>query len=193
MYAAVGYGGISTAQVVNKLTEGLKQEEDAAPVVLPEVKNMPTQRRKMAQGVRVKGVDNLLVRLSRCCNPVPGDEIIGFVTRGRGVSVHRKDCPNIQSVEPERMIGVEWEGEGEQSYHVDIEISGLDRRGLLHEVLQAVSETKTHLTAVSGKADRHGMAKIHMTLLIRNIHHLQSVVERVKRIRDIYSVRRIMQ
>jgi GTP pyrophosphokinase len=193
MYAAVGYGGISTAQVVNKLTEGLKQEEDAAPVVLPEVKNMPTQRRKVAQGVRVKGVDNLLVRLSRCCNPVPGDEIIGFVTRGRGVSVHRKDCPNIQSVEPERMIGVEWEGEGEQSYHVDIEISGLDRRGLLHEVLQAVSETKTHLTAVSGKADRHGMATIHMTLLIRNIHHLQSVVERVKRIRDIYSVRRIMQ
>ncbi|GAA5344296.1 GTP pyrophosphokinase [Planifilum fimeticola] len=192
MYAAVGYGGISAAQVVHRLIEGLKPEPEE-PILLPEVKELPRPSRRPAHGVRVKGVDNLLVRLSRCCNPVPGDEIAGFVTRGRGVSVHRKDCPNLKSVEKERMIPVEWEGTPDQSYHVDIEVSGLDRRGLLHEVLQAVSETKTNLSAVSGKADRRGMASIHMTISIRNLNHLQYVVERIKRVRDIYSVRRIMQ
>ena len=192
MYAAVGYGGISAAQVVHRLIEGIKPEPEQ-PILLPDVKELPRPSRRPAHGVRVKGVDNLLVRLSRCCNPVPGDEIAGFVTRGRGVSVHRKDCPNLKSVEKERMIPVEWEGTQDQSYHVDIEVSGLDRRGLLHEVLQAVSETKTNLPAVSGKADRRGMASIHMTISIRNLNDLQSVVDRIKRVRDIYSVRRIMQ
>ncbi len=192
MYAAVGYGGISAAQVVHRLIEGIKPEPEQ-PILLPDVKELPRPSRRPAHGVRVKGVDNLLVRLSRCCNPVPGDEIAGFVTRGRGVSVHRKDCPNLKSVEKERMIPVEWEGTQDQSYHVDIEVSGLDRRGLLHEVLQAVSETKTNLSAVSGKADRRGMASIHMTISIRNLNDLQSVVDRIKRVRDIYSVRRIMQ
>jgi GTP diphosphokinase / guanosine-3',5'-bis(diphosphate) 3'-diphosphatase len=192
MYAAVGYGGISATQVVNRLTDGLRAEEEQ-PLVLPDVKAIPQRRKRVGYGVRVKGVDNLLVRLSRCCNPVPGDEIKGFVTQGRGVSVHRADCPNLQSVEEERMVPVEWEGIGDQLYNVDIEISGLDRNGLLNEVLQAVSETRVNLVAVSGKADRRGMAKINMTISIRNLNHLQSVVEKIKTVRDIYSVRRIMQ
>ncbi|SDW67178.1 GTP pyrophosphokinase [Marininema mesophilum] len=190
MYAAVGYGGISTTQVFNRLTEGLRSEE-VKPPVLPDVKSMPTRRR--TGGVKVKGVDNLLVRLSRCCNPVPGDEIKGFVTQGRGVSVHRSDCANLNSVGKERMVEVEWEGVPDQSFNVDIEISGLDRAGLLNEVLQVVSSTGVELSAVSGRADRRGLAKIDMSISIRNINHLQSVVDKVKGVRDIYSVRRIMQ
>ncbi|GGA38129.1 GTP pyrophosphokinase [Kroppenstedtia guangzhouensis] len=192
MYAAVGYGGISTHQVVNKLTEGMRPEEEMPPV-LPDVKAMPTRRKQLDRGVRVKGVDNLLVRLSRCCHPVPGDEIKGFVTQGRGVSVHRADCPNLEGVEEARMIPVEWEGGQDQSYQVDIEVSGLDRNGLLNEVLQAVAEMRVTLSAVSGKADRGGMARISMSISIRNINHLQSVVDKIKRVPDIYSVRRIMQ
>ncbi|PTX58256.1 GTP pyrophosphokinase [Melghirimyces profundicolus] len=170
MYAAVGYGGISPAQVVNRLTEGLRPEEEK-PLVLPDVKAMPTRRKRVGHGVRVRGVDNLLVRLSRCCNPVPGDEIKGFVTQGRGVSVHRADCPNLQGVEENRMIPVEWEGVPDQYYNVDIEVSGLDRNGLLNEVLQAVSECRVNLSAVNGKADRRGMATINMSISIRNINH----------------------
>ncbi|MFC4076874.1 RelA/SpoT family protein [Salinithrix halophila] len=191
MYAAVGYGGISTAQVVNRLTEGLRPEEEK-PLVLPDVKSMPAPRRT-GYGVQVKGVDNLLVRLSRCCNPVPGDEIKGFVTQGRGVSVHRSDCPNLNGVVKERMVPVEWEGVPDQSYNVDIEISGLDRSGLLNEVLQVVAATKVEISAVSGRADRRGLARIDMSISIRNISHLQSVVDKIKSVRDIYSVRRIMQ
>lgn len=191
MYAAVGYGGISAAQVVNRLVEGIKQGEEK-PVVLPEVKALPRHRRH-SQGVRIKGLDNLLVRLSRCCNPVPGDVIVGFVTRGRGVSVHREDCPNIQTFEAERMIEVEWEGGSNRSYHVDIEISGMDRTGLLNEVLTTVTDSDVNLSAVSGRADRQGFASIHMTISVNNLNHLQQVVDRIKRVRDVYSVRRVTQ
>ncbi|OYD08870.1 RelA/SpoT family protein [Paludifilum halophilum] len=192
MFAAVGYGGISASQVVNRLTEGMRTDEEK-PLVLPDVKAMPKRRKKPGYGVRVKGVDNLLVRLSRCCNPVPGDEIRGFVTQGRGVSVHRADCPNLSTVEEGRMVPVEWEGVADHFYNVDLEVSGLDRNGLLNEVLHAVSETRVNLSAVSGKADRRGMATIHMSISIRNVSHLQSVVDKIKSVRDIYSVRRIMQ
>lgn len=190
LLAAVGYGGISTAQVVNRLTDGLKEEK---PIVIPDGTKLPRRPRKSDQGVRVKGADNLLIRLSRCCNPVPGDDIAGYVTQGRGVTVHRADCPNLLSVPDERRIDVEWDNDTTQHYQVDIEVSGFDRRGLLNEVLQAVNDTKTNLSAVSARGDRRGIASIHIRIGIQNINHLQSVVERVKRVRDIYSVRRIMQ
>jgi GTP pyrophosphokinase len=192
LFAAVGYGGISTAQVVHRLTDGLKEEK---PVVFPDVKALPRRNRKLDHGVRVKGVDNVLIRLSRCCNPVPGDDITGYVTQGRGVTVHRSDCPNLKLVPLERRIEVEWDRDANtfQEYQVDIEVSGFDRQGLLNEVLQAVSDSKTSLSAVSAKGDRRGIASIHIRIGIQNINHLKSVVERVKRVRDIYSVRRIMQ
>jgi len=190
LFAAVGYGGISTAQVVNRLTDGLKEEK---PIIIPEGTKLPKRSRKADQGVRVKGVENLLIRLSRCCNPVPGDDIAGYVTQGRGVTVHRTDCPNLLSVPDERRISVEWDNDTTQHYQVDIEVSGFDRRGLLNEVLQAVTDAKTNLSAVSARGDRRGIASIHIRIGIQNINHLQSVVERVKRVRDIYSVRRIMQ
>ncbi|MBS7529974.1 bifunctional (p)ppGpp synthetase/guanosine-3',5'-bis(diphosphate) 3'-pyrophosphohydrolase [Hazenella sp. IB182353] len=190
LYAAVGYGGISTAQVVHRLTDGLKVE---TPITLPEVKALPPGKRKESQGVRVKGVDNLLVRLSRCCNPVPGDDIAGFVTQGRGVTVHRTDCPNFNDVPVERQIPVEWDSTSVHQYQVDVELSGFDRTGLLNDVLQAINDSKASLVAVTAKSDKRGMATIHTRFSIQNMHHLKSVVEKLKKVRDIYSVRRIIQ
>lgn len=198
MYAAVGYNGITAIQVANRLTEKLRKQRelDQVPEIVSKVNEIkPIPHRKRDAGVRVKGIDNLLIRLSRCCNPIPGDDIVGFITKGRGVSVHRTDCPNIQSDEDKaRLIEVEWESYAgdRKEYNVDIEISGYDRRGLLNEVLQAVNETKTNITAVSGKSDRSKMATITMSISIHNISHLQKVVDRIKQIPDIYSVRRIM-
>ncbi|RFU65835.1 RelA/SpoT family protein [Peribacillus glennii] len=199
MYAAVGYNGITAAQIANRLTEKqrkqkeLEQEPDIFGAV-SELKSFHTVK-KRESGVRVQGIDNLLIRLSRCCNPVPGDEIVGFITKGRGVSVHRTDCPNVEGNETEnRLIPVEWESSlnERKEYNVDIEINGYDRRGLLNEVLQAVNETKTNISAVSGKSDRNKMATINMSISIHNISHLQKVVDRIKQIPDIYSVRRIL-
>lgn len=191
MLAAIGYGGITAAQIANRLTEKLRVAEDAA--IPPEAKVVPKPHKSVAQGVRVKGVDNLLVRFSKCCNPVPGDDIVGFVTRGRGVSVHRSDCPNIRTDETERLIDVEWEERSNQSFNVDLEVYGMDRRGMMHEVLQVVAESKTNMTAVAGKVTRNNMAVINVSIMVQNLDHLHAVVEKIKQIKDVYSVTRVMQ
>lgn len=199
MYAAVGYNGVTALQVANRLTEKWRKKRDqeqSATITnaISDMKAFPSTK-KRESGVRVAGIDNLLIRLSRCCNPVPGDEIVGFITKGRGVSVHRADCTNIDSNDAQtRLIPVEWESSlnDRKEYNVDIEISGYDRRGLLNEVLQAVNETKTNISAVSGRSDRNKMATIIMSIAIHNVSHLYKVVDRIKQIPDIYSVRRIM-
>ncbi|MDQ0214593.1 GTP pyrophosphokinase [Oikeobacillus pervagus] len=198
MYAAVGYNGITALQITNRLTEKLRKKRDQEETIketLKESKPTFTPVRKQNTGVKVEGIDNLLIRLSKCCNPVPGDEIVGYITKGRGVSVHRADCPNVHSDQcHDRLIAVEWESKAadQKEYIVEIEISGYDRQGLLNEVLQVVSETKTNINAVSGRSDRNKMAKINISIFIHNISHLHKVVEKVKQIPDIYSVRRIL-
>ena len=196
MYAAVGYNGISALQIANRLTEKLRkqrdQEEAVKEITAEAIKE--TRPRRYESGVTVIGADNILIRLSRCCNPVPGDAIKGFITKGRGVSVHRADCPNLNTSEMEnRLIPVEWESAINQrkEYNVDIEIFGFDRRGLLNEVLETVSGTKTNITAVTGRSDRNKMATIMMSISIQNISHLHQVVDKIKQIPDIYAVRRI--
>lgn len=194
MYAAVGYGGLSPAQVATRLIERYKRDHqeqnvDALSLELRD-RGKPT-----GSGVRVRGIDNLLIRFARCCNPVPGDAIMGFVTRGRGVSVHRADCPNVESLKQEgsRVLDVEWATSAEQSYHVELEVTALDRHGLVNEVMNAVAEIKTDITAVSARVDSKRVAHISVSVRIRNLEHLRTVVERMKRIKDIHSVRRVVQ
>ncbi|MCY0892386.1 MAG: bifunctional (p)ppGpp synthetase/guanosine-3',5'-bis(diphosphate) 3'-pyrophosphohydrolase [Acidibacillus sp.] len=203
LFASVGYGGLSAVQIMTRIAERMKKTDQTVDSVSNYQLSPPQEREQKKKqhgnkghtGVRVKGLDNLLTRFSRCCNPVPGDDIIGFITRGRGVSVHRKDCPNVLAMidEGSRMIEVEWESAIGQSYNVDIEVTALDRRGLINEVMNAVVETKTDITAVMGKSDRRRMATIHLSISIRNVDHLQTVVDRIKRIKDIYAVRRVIQ
>lgn len=136
----------------------------------------------------------MMIRLSKCCNPVPGDSIIGFITKGRGVSVHRADCPNVQANETDRLIPVEWEN-GEtpdnKAYQIDIEVQAFDRTGLINEVMHMVSETKTTIVAVSGRADNDKIATINLSIMIPHINHLNRVVERIKQLPDVYSVTRV--
>lgn len=202
LLAAVGYGGLSATQVMTRILERLRQSHQVQdPDVLPvsPIGDRPREPkgpgRRTDTGVRVVGVSNVLTRFSRCCNPVPGDDIVGFVTRGRGVSVHRTDCPNVSGMidEGSRMLQVEWETAQGSSYNVDIEVTALDRRGLINEVMNAVVETKTDITAVNGRADKRRMASINLSISIRNTDHLRMVVERIKRVPDVYAVRRVIQ
>ena len=200
LYAAVGYQGISAALIVTRLTDRLRKEkeneqklEEKIEEVKSNVQDRPSAIMKTDSGVAVEGIDNVLVRLSRCCNPVPNDEIVGYITKGRGVSVHRSDCPNIQTDEAkERFLEVKWKNTkySTKEYHLDLEISGYDRHGLLNEVLQVVNETNTQIASVSGRADRNKIAHIHMTVLIKNTDHLQHIVDRIKQVKDIYAVTR---
>ncbi|MFC4769695.1 RelA/SpoT family protein [Effusibacillus consociatus] len=195
LLAALGYGAVSTHQVMTRLLEKIKKDNPEENAVITEIREGQRQQRKGGLGVRVRGIDNLLIRFSRCCSPVPGDEIVGFVTRGRGVSVHRTDCPNItnEQEEEKRFLEVEWESSPAIAYNVDIEVTALDRRGLTIEVMNAIAETKTDITAVQARADKRKIATINLQINIRNVDHLHSVVERIKRIKDVYTVRRLMQ
>jgi GTP pyrophosphokinase len=197
MLSAIGLGGITAAQICTRLTEKLRREEAAdQPQHLIKPPSQAGRKQRGSHGVRVKGIENLLVRFARCCNPVPGDDIVGYITRGRGVSVHRRDCTNFNWANEEdrdRIIEVEWEDTSEASYSVEIEVAGHDRRGLLNEVLQAISESKTNISAVSGRSDKNKNAIMHVTIQIRNTDHLQSVVDKIKRVKDVYAVQRIMQ
>ncbi|MFD1608759.1 RelA/SpoT family protein [Oceanobacillus luteolus] len=201
LYAAVGYQGITAALVATRLTDKIRkerEEEENLNKILSEENTEKAKKKtnKKDTGVRVEGVDNLLVRLAKCCSPVPGDEINGYITKGRGVSVHRADCPNLDTDEAkERYIEVEWEDDFTDSkhYYVDLQISGYDRQGLLNEVLQAVNEMKTNITHVNGKTDKNKMAVVQLTILIRNTNHLRKIVGRLKKIPDIFSVSRTIQ
>ena len=202
MYAAVGYQGITAALIATRLTEKIRQTRQKEQDLQTTIEEVKTERiqtsksHKKDSGVRVEGVENLLVRLAKCCNPVPGDTILGYITKGRGVSVHRSDCPNVQTEEAkQRFLHVEWKHENTENkqYHVDIQITGYDRRGLLNEVLQAVNEMKTNITHVNGKSDRNKMAIIQITILIHNTKHLRKIVERIKQIKDVYTVTRTVQ
>lgn len=200
MYAAVGYQGISGSLIVTRLTDKIRKEkaaeeklEEKIEKVQSNVQDKTFTKDKNGSGVQVEGVDNVLVRLSRCCNPVPNDKIVGYITKGRGVSVHRKDCPNIQSDEAkERFLEVKWKNtdHSTKEYHLDLEISGYDRHGLLNEVLQVINGTNTQIFSVSGRADKNKIAHIHLTLLIKNTDHLHHVVEKIKQVKDIYAVTR---
>ncbi|MDN7240385.1 bifunctional (p)ppGpp synthetase/guanosine-3',5'-bis(diphosphate) 3'-pyrophosphohydrolase [Planococcus sp. N028] len=196
MYAAVGFNGITAQQVVNRLAEKMRkkrEQEEALEKITVEMKTAQPKK-QTESGVIVRGIDNVMIRLSRCCNPVPGDSIIGFITKGRGVSVHRGDCPNVQSNETDRLIAVEWENTEtmeNKSYQIDIEVQAFDRTGLINEVMHMVSETKTTITAVSGRADNDKIATINLTIMIPHISYLNRVIERIKQLPDVYSVTRV--
>lgn len=202
MMAAVGFNGITATQVCTRMIKKMRKEVEEENQIeltreIKEIKKEPVRRRQPSHGITVKGVNNLLTRFARCCNPVPGDDIIGYVTRGRGVSIHRADCMNVASTtdreDMERMIDVAWGESAEVCYSIDIEITGIDRRGFLNEVLQAVSESKAIIAAVSGRSDRNKIAIIYMTILIWNTTHLQSIIKKIKRIKDVYTVQRVMK
>ena len=205
LFAAIGFGEISYQTVANKMTEKARREiEDQKVVETAFDKTTPQGQKKESQkmkirhegGVIIEGVDNLLIRLSRCCNPVPGDAIVGYITKGRGISVHRKDCPNVQLPESEqnRLIEVDWEDAANtgQQYDTELVVEGYNRNGLLNEVLNVINSTTKSLNSVNGKVDANKMATISVNIGIMNTHQLDFIVDKIKQIPDVYSVRRVI-
>jgi GTP pyrophosphokinase len=185
LLASIGDLKVTPNQVLNKL--GIVKEQ-AKPAV-PETDEKRRSRRP-GLGIKVRGVDNILVRFSKCCNPVPGDPIIGFITRGKGVSVHRLDCPNLLTEDKERIIEVEWDRTITGTYTVDIEIEGGDRVNLLTDVLNAISELKLYLNAAKARSKK-GKAYINLTLEIANSDQIQTIFKRIGRVDGVQRVYRV--
>ncbi|MBU2700899.1 GTP pyrophosphokinase [Sporomusaceae bacterium BoRhaA] len=196
LLASLGYGGHTLHAVMAKLVDSYKKEQKST--TLPDLMQLMTELKpkrtpsKASHGVLVKGENGLLVRLARCCNPVPGDEIIGFVTRGRGVSVHRADCLNIlnNQAEFERMIEVSWDVSLDQVYPVTVEVTGTDRAGLLSDIMVLSSEEKINISTINAKVHKNKSAVITLSFELKNVSQLELVMTKIRRIKDVYTVQR---
>lgn len=190
IYAAVAQGVVAPQTLVARLREEVAPPSEV-PVELP-ARSRPAHH---AQGVRVRGEDNLLARLAHCCNPVPGDAIVGYVTRGRGVSVHRADCRNVgtwRENESERLVEVSWESEFDAPFFVRVEISAMDRAGLLGDVMGVLAEMKISASWVTARGKKDRMATIEFSAQLRDKEQLEYLVRKINRVKDVFEVRRVV-
>ena len=195
MYAAVGFGANSAVKVIARVLQEYRKEHEDVNIEekIEELRKSKERKQKQSNsGIVVKGIDNCLVKLSKCCNPLPGDEIIGYITKGRGVSVHRKDCVNVKDLltEDNRIIDVKWYEEAKENYNVNIEILANDRNGLLVDILNVVKETKAKLMGVNTKTTKERIAIMDLNIEVENIEELNKVIRAIKKVDSVYEVRR---
>jgi len=200
--AAIGHGGLTEGQIVNKLIEEYdrKHKKEITDEEILKATNDGRERMKVQKskdGIVVKGIHDLAVRFSHCCNPVPGDEIVGFVTRGRGISIHRTDCVNmlnLPEIERARMIDAQWqqpEGDGANGkYSTEIQIYANDRTGMLVDISKVLTERQINITSLNARTSKQGINTINMTFEIQSIDELHSLTEKLRQIEGVLDIKR---
>lgn len=196
LYAAVGDGVISPNQIIGKIKEEYfkqKKLDDLLSVTQQRAKSQ--MKEKASTAVRVRGVTDVMARLSRCCNPLPGDEVIGYITRGKGVSVHRVDCPNVKAhlrSEANRMVEVEWVNAPSVVYNVELEVTAIDRPRLTTDVMTVIADAHIIINSVFARATKNSYATINLKLQIKDLEHLQAVIQRIGKVKDVLEVKRVI-
>ncbi|MCI8272915.1 MAG: bifunctional (p)ppGpp synthetase/guanosine-3',5'-bis(diphosphate) 3'-pyrophosphohydrolase [Clostridia bacterium] len=197
MYAAIGFGAITATKVIARmLIEYRKEHKDKEAKIEEKIEELAQSKEKTIKpsntGIVVKGIDNCLVKLSKCCNPLPGDEIIGYITKGRGVSVHRKDCVNINDLlkEENRIIEVKWYDQEKVSYMVEIIVSANDRNGLLGDMLYKINEFKARILTVNAKASKEKIVTTEIALEVDSLESLNKIMRELKKVDSVYDVKR---
>ena len=195
LYASIGFGGISEKKVVARFLTEYKiehEEEDLEQKIEELALSKPARIKPSRNGVYVKGIDNCLVKLSKCCNPLPGDEIVGYITRGRGVSIHRTDCINLKDLvgQDDRMIEVYWSDDAKASYNVDIEVFSNDRSGLLRDVIKQIEAYKVKLMAVNTRTNRDDTAILDITIETSSMEELDKLMKSLRKVESVYDVYR---
>lgn len=195
LFAAIGDGNITVNGVMNKQKELFFHDahvEDMLPLNITD-KALP-RREKDTGALRIKGVDDVAIRLSRCCNPLPGDTVLGYITRGRGVSVHRRDCPNLQSYlqhEKDRIIEVEW-ADDRGIYTVELELKAMDRSRLTTDVMTIIADMRINIHSVFSRATKNNEAIMNFKLEIKDLAQLNAVIQRIHKVKDVLEVRRVL-
>ena len=195
-FAAVGYGKLSPRQAVVRLLppEELQALTEAEEAREKKSERKPARPRPTDEGVRIRGIDDILVRFSKCCSPVPGDEIIGFITRGRGVSIHTVDCPNAVSLmaDPERQIAVHWDGQRKGAHQVKIRVQiGKDRPGILAEISTAISETNTNIAQAEIRVTEERTGVNTFVLEVNDLRQLQAAMQAIQKVDGVVGVERV--
>ncbi|MGX7111695.1 RelA/SpoT family protein [Gemella cuniculi] len=194
LYATIGYGGISANKVFARLTEKIRKEK-LTQEKLEKLVNAEEDKKIVTEtGVYVKGVDNILVRLSKCCQPIPGDSIVGFITKGRGVTVHRSNCPNLSEEDQDRLLDVEWvESLNARRYSVTLQLHAFDRDLLLQNVLLTLSESRVEIKKLNSESKIDKTCVITIGIYVKNVNECEFMIKKLRQIPDIYSVERIVK
>jgi GTP diphosphokinase / guanosine-3',5'-bis(diphosphate) 3'-diphosphatase len=189
LFAALGRGDVGPSAVFKELWPDAPEPETAKPPSAFE--RLVSRVRGGGGGVRIQGMENLMVRYGQCCQPVPGDKVIGYITRGRGVSIHRNDCPNVLHLadSPERRVEIEWEAESGEGFFVRLEMEGTDRRGLVADIANAITANNTNMRSVNIQAEEMGV-RGEFVVEVENLDHLKRVVNAIRRIKGVLSVER---
>lgn len=191
LYANVGFGGISTNQVLTKLIDAFRKQHPDEHNEISMADGAAAQRPRSKSGVLINGNANFTVRMAHCCTPVPGDEIVGYISRGRGVSVHRKDCPNVKSMEPERLIEAVWDTGGDENFNVTLNITAENTGGMLAGITAYIAAAKMPITGANVKVDtKEHIADITISVMIKNADDLEELVRKIKSIHGVIDVRR---
>lgn len=193
LYTAIGQGQISTTNVIERIKQlrGLTGDPDTEEITLPQTPRGLKGPRRSGQGVLVKGSPDVLTKMARCCTPVPGDEIIGFITRGEGVSVHRGDCKNVKSLTPQRVVEVSWAEDSRGVFMVQIQIEALDRSGLLSDVTRVLSENHVNILSAAVSTGRDRVALSRFVFEMADPSHLDHLLNQVRKIEAVYEVSRV--
>ncbi len=198
-FAAIGYGGISLNKMMphikDEYVKEFKQpepvEEDVIKITTPQQK----KRTKSQDGVVIEGIDNCLIKLSKCCSPVPGDKIIGFITRGHGVSIHKRDCTNVPKVieladEPDRWIAASWDSSAKEDFTATVSLTCLDRVGLMADISKMIADMRVMIYGINTKSKKDGRASLELTIGVNGIEHLNGVMAKLRKINGVLDVER---
>ncbi len=195
-YAAIGYGGILISKIMPRIREDYNKRQSAQKAV--ELPDVAPKRKTSSDGVVVEGIDNCLIKLSRCCAPLPGDEIIGFITRGHGVSIHKRDCSNVpvdisKAAEPERWIPAHWDNVRSENFATTLQINAIDRDGMVIDVMNTVYNMRIGLHSINAKQTKDGNCTVIITINAENVEHLRSIIARLEKISGVFHIERLGQ
>lgn len=195
-YAAIGYGGLLISKILPRMREDYNKRVTAAKSV--DIATVAPKKQASSEGVIVEGIDNCLIKLSKCCAPLPGDDIIGFITRGHGVSIHKCDCSNVprdiaKCDEPERWINAHWDKGYKEHFVSTLQITALDREGLVNDVLNTAYNMRLAVHAISAKQLKDGNCVALLTISAESVEHLRSIISRMGKITGVFSVERVVQ
>jgi GTP pyrophosphokinase len=191
VYAAVGDGSLTSQQIITKIKDKYLPKAELG---LPKLKTSGGKGK--SAGISIKGVGDVMVRLSLCCNPIPADDIVGYITRGRGVSIHRTDCPNVMHYrkdEPHRIIeDLTWDTEAQAPYRVAIEVEAIDRPRLATDIMNIIADTKININAINARGVSRNLALVDLKIEVNSMEQLTHIMEKIKRVKDVLEVRRVL-
>ena len=200
LYASIGFGTIGAQKIAYKLLQIYKKnnEEEEVEKKLKEIEektkkeNTIKKQYTSSQGLYVKGLDNCLIKTAKCCSPVPGDEILGYITQGLGISVHRVNCSNVKNLmkNQNRIIDVYWTEDGTQSYNIEIEIFAVDSKGLLKDIIQTVDGFNTTLNGLDAGKNKDGLAVIKIKIIVKNQGEITKLINKLSQVENVIEIKR---